>query len=219
METSILNKEIIFLLADDHSIVRQGMEIVISDIAPNARVYQTSSLHQVLELVESKGIEMAIIDAHFPDGNSLHIIPQMKSINPDIKILIFTGLEEELHGLKFIKAGANGYLSKLSEEEEVKEAVTAFIEKGEYFSDLLRNLLVQFVYNPDLISPLSILTKRELQIAELYAEGYGNLEISNSLNIKQNTVSTIKKNIFEKLKIENMVELVDLIKTDRKSVV
>ncbi|MCC3214542.1 MULTISPECIES: LuxR C-terminal-related transcriptional regulator [Chryseobacterium] len=216
METPIQNKEIIFLLADDHSIVRQGMEIVISDIVPNAKVYQTSSLHQVLELIESKGIEMAVIDAHFPDGNSLHILPQMKSVNPDIKILIFTGLEEELHGLKFIKAGADGYLSKLSEEEDVRKAITTFIEKGEYFSDLLRNLLVQFVYNPDLISPLNSLTKREMQIAELYAEGYGNLEISNSLNIKQNTVSTIKKNIFEKLKIENMVELVDLVKTHHK---
>jgi len=216
METPIQNKEIIFLLADDHSIVRQGMEIVISDIIPNAKVYQTSSLHQVLELIESKGVEMAIIDAHFPDGNSLHILPQMKSVNPDLKVLIFTGLEEDLHGLKFIKAGANGYLSKLSEEEEVREAITTFIEKGEYFSDLLRNLLVQLVYNPDLINPLNSLTKRELQIAELYAEGYGNLEISNSLNIKQNTVSTIKKNIFEKLKIENMVELVDLIKTHHK---
>ncbi|WP_174774471.1 response regulator [Chryseobacterium sediminis] len=216
METPIQNKEIIFLLADDHSIVRQGMEIVISDIVPNAKVYQTSSLHQVLELIESKGVEMAIIDAHFPDGNSLHILPQMKSVNPDLKVLIFTGLEEDLHGLKFIKAGANGYLSKLSEEEEVREAITTFIEKGEYFSELLRNLLVQLVYNPDLISPLNSLTKRELQIAELYAEGYGNLEISNSLNIKQNTVSTIKKNIFEKLKIENMVELVELIKTHHK---
>ena len=216
METPIKNKEIIFLLADDHSIVRQGMEIVISDIVPNAKVYQTSSLHQVLELIESKGVEMAIIDAHFPDGNSLHILPQMKSVNPDLKVLIFTGLEEDLHGLKFIKAGANGYLSKLSEEEEVREAITTFIEKGEYFSDLLRNLLVQLVYNPDLINPLNSLTKREMQIAELYAEGYGNLEISNSLNIKQNTVSTIKKNIFEKLKIENMVELVDLIKTHHK---
>lgn len=216
METPIQNKEIIFLLADDHSIVRQGMEIVISDIVPNAKVYQTSSLHQVLELIESKGIEMAIIDAHFPDGNSLHILPQMKSANPDIKILIFTGLEEELHGLKFVKAGADGYLSKLSEEEEVREAITTFIEKGEYFSAILRNLLIQLVSNPDLISPLNSLTKRELQIAELYAEGYGNLEISNSLNIKQNTVSTIKKNIFEKLKIENMVELVDLVKTHHK---
>ena len=56
------------------------------------------------------------------------------------------------------------------------------------------------------------MTKRELQIAEMYAEGYGNLEIANQLDIKQNTVSTIKKNIFDKLKIENLVELIDLIK-------
>ncbi|WP_185126226.1 response regulator transcription factor [Chryseobacterium sp. MYb7] len=216
MEISIQNKEIIFLLADDHSIVRQGMEIVISDIVPEATVYHTSSLHQVLELVESKKVEMVIIDAHFPDGNSLHILPDMKKINPDVKILVFTGLEEELHGLKFVKAGANGYLSKLSEEEEVREAITAFIEKGEYFSERLRNLMVQLVHNPNLISPLMGLTKRELEIAELYADGYGNLEISNALNIKQNTVSTIKKNIFEKLKIENMVELIELVKTHHK---
>ncbi|CAI8872060.1 response regulator [Chryseobacterium sp. IT-36CA2] len=216
MEIPIQNKEIIFLLADDHSIVRQGMEIVISDIVPEATVYHTSSLHQVLELVESKKVEMVIIDAHFPDGNSLHILPDMKKINPDIKILVFTGLEEELHGLKFVKAGANGYLSKLSEEDEVRNAITTFIEKGEYFSEQLRNLMVQLVHNPNLISPLMSLTKRELEIAELYADGYGNLEISNALNIKQNTVSTIKKNIFEKLKIENMVELIELVKTHHK---
>ncbi|MCJ7935643.1 MAG: response regulator transcription factor [Chryseobacterium sp.] len=216
METPIENREITFLLADDHSIVRQGMEIIISDIVPNAIIYHSSSLKQLVELVESKEIAMAIIDAHFPDGNSLHILSQMKSVNPDIKILIFTGLEEDLHALKFIKAGANGYLSKLSEEEEVREAVLEFIKKGEYFSAVSRNLLVQFVFNPDLINPLSRLTKRELQIAEMYAEGLGNLEISNQLDIKQNTVSTIKKNIFEKLKIENLVELIDLIKTHHK---
>ncbi|HCN50303.1 MAG TPA: DNA-binding response regulator [Chryseobacterium sp.] len=210
------NKEIVFLLADDHSIVRQGMEIVISDIVPEAKIYQTSSLHQVVELVESKEIEMAVIDAHFPDGNSLHILPQMKAVNPNLKILIFTGLEEDLHALKFIKAGANGYLSKLSEEDEIRDALTAFIERGEYFSPLVRNLLVQFVYNPNLISPLSQLTKREMEIAEMYADGYGNLEIANTLNIKQNTVSTIKKNIFEKLEIENLVELIDLVKTHHK---
>lgn len=216
MEQPMENKEIVFLLADDHSIVRQGMEIVISDIVPEAKIYQTSSLHQVVELVESKGIEMAVIDAHFPDGNSLHILPQMKAVNPNLKILIFTGLEEDLHALKFIKAGANGYLSKLSEEDEIRDALTAFIERGEYFSPLVRNLLVQFVYNPNLISPLSQLTKREMEIAEMYADGYGNLEIANTLNIKQNTVSTIKKNIFEKLEIENLVELIDLVKTHHK---
>ena len=216
MELPVENREITFLLADDHSIVRQGMEIIISDIVPQARIFHTSSLQKVADLVKSEHIEMAIIDAHFPDGNSLHILSQMKSINPDIKILIFTGLEEEVHALKFFKAGANGYLSKLSEEDEVREAVSHFIKKGEYFSSVARDLLVQLVSNPDMINPLSRLTKRELEIAELYAAGYGNLEISNQLDIKQNTVSTIKKNLFEKLKIDNLVELIDLIKTHHK---
>ena len=213
MELPVENKEIIFLLADDHSIVRQGLEIVISEIVPNARIYHTSSLQQIVELVKSKEIEIAIIDAHFPEGNSLHILSQIRNVNPNIKILIFTGLEEDLHALKFIKGGANGYLSKLSEEEEIREAIVSIINKGEYISAVSQNLLVQFAHDPNVINPLSYLTKRELQIAELYAGGYGNLEIANQLDIKQNTVSTIKKNIFDKLKIENLVELIDLIKT------
>jgi len=216
MEAPIENKEIVFLLADDHSIVRQGIAILIDEIVPNSKVYQTSSSQQIVELVQSKGVEIAIIDAHFPDGNSLHVLPLIKSVNPDIKILIFTGLEEDLHVLKFIKAGASGYVSKLSEEEEIRQAISDIVHKGEYFSPLSRNLMLQLVQNPGLLNPLSRLTKRELQIAEMYAEGYGNLEIANDLDIKQNTVSTIKKNIFDKLKIENLVELIDLINTHHK---
>lgn len=216
MGIPIENKEIVFLLADDHSIVRQGMEILIDEIVPNSKVYHTSSLLQIVELVKSKEIEIAIIDAHFPDGNSLHILPEMKNANPHIKILVFTGLEEDLHVLKFIKAGANGYVSKLSEEEQIRQAISDMVHKGEYFSAVSRNLMVQFVHNPELINPLGRLTNRELQIAEMYADGLGNLEIANQLDIKQNTVSTIKKNIFDKLKIENLVELIDLVKTHHK---
>lgn len=213
MELPIENKEITFLLADDHSIVRHGMAITINEIFPNSIIYQTSSLQQIVEQVRSKGIEIAIIDAHFPDGNSLHILSEIKSVNPNIKILIFSGLEEHLYALKFINAGANGYLSKLSEEEEVKQAVLSMVHKGEYISAVSQNLLVKFANDPNSVNPLKQLTKRELEIAVMYAKGYGNLEIANHLDIKQNTVSTIKKNIFDKLKIENLVELIDLIKT------
>jgi len=216
MEEPIERNEIVFLLADDHSIVRQGMAILIDEVVPNSKIYQTSSSQQIVEMINANGVEIAVIDAHFPDGNSLHIIPLMKTAKPDIKILVFTGLEEELHVLKFIKAGASGYVSKLSEETEIRQAISDIVHKGEYFSPLSRNLMLQLVQNPDLINPLSRLTKRELQIAEMYAEGHGNLEIANSLDIKQNTVSTIKKNIFDKLKIENLVELIDLINTHHK---
>ncbi|MCW3162757.1 response regulator [Chryseobacterium oryctis] len=216
MEQELESKEIVFLLADDHSIIRQGMEMIIDDVVPNYKVYHTSSSQQIVEIIESKGVDIAIIDAHFPDGNSLHIIPLIKKAKPNVKVLVFSGLEEDLHVLKFIKAGANGFLSKLSEEEEVRQAIHNIVHKGEHFSEMSRNLLVQLVYNPDLINPLSRLTKRELQIAEMYAEGLGNLEIANNLDVKQNTVSTIKKNIFEKLKIENLVELIDIINTHHK---
>ncbi|WP_379970043.1 helix-turn-helix transcriptional regulator [Epilithonimonas sp. UC225_85] len=66
--------------------------------------------------------------------------------------------------------------------------------------------------NPLLLNPLKSLTDRELEIAKMYADGLGNLEIANILDVKQNTVSTIKKRIFDKLKIENFVELIELIK-------
>ncbi|MBL1222469.1 response regulator transcription factor [Chryseobacterium sp. L7] len=216
MEQPTEHKEIVFLLADDHSIVRQGMALLIDEILPDATVYQTSSLQKIEETVMEKGIDIAIIDAHFPDGNSLHILSLLKNANPDLKILIFSGLEEELHALKFIKAGANGYLSKLSEEEDVKQAVSDMVNKGEYFSETVRKLLIEFVYNPNLINPLRSLTARELQIAEMYADGNGNLEIANALDIKQNTVSTIKKNIFNKLKVDNIVELIEIINTHHK---
>lgn len=216
MEQPTEHKEIVFLLADDHSIVRQGMALLIDEILPDATVHQTSSLQKIEETVMEKGIDIAIIDAHFPDGNSLHILSRLKNANPDLKILIFSGLEEELHALKFIKAGANGYLSKLSEEEDVKQAVSDMVNKGEYFSETVRKLLIEFVYNPNLINPLRSLTARELQIAEMYADGNGNLEIANALDIKQNTVSTIKKNIFNKLKVDNIVELIEIINTHHK---
>lgn len=216
MEQQTEDRAITFLLADDHSIVRQGMEITINEYVPNAKIHHVSTLQQIVELLKTEDIEIAIIDAHFPDGNSLSILPELKNIRPDIRILIFSGLEEQLHALKFINAGANGYLSKLSEEDEVKEAVMNMVNYGKYVSDVVQELLVQYANDPNSVNPLSDLTKRELQIAELYAEGLGNLEIANQLDIKQNTVSTIKKNIFDKLNITNLVELIELIKTHHK---
>ncbi|WP_228417872.1 response regulator [Chryseobacterium oranimense] len=136
MEEPIERNEIVFLLADNHSIVRQGMAILIDEVVPNSKIYQTSSSQQIVEMIKANGVEIAVIDAHFPDGNSLHIIPLMKMAKPDIKILVFTGLEEELHVLKFIKAGASGYVSKLSEETEIRQAISDIVHKGEYFSPL-----------------------------------------------------------------------------------
>jgi DNA-binding NarL/FixJ family response regulator len=206
------NKSINFLLADDHSLIRQGVLFVLEDIGFDYEVFQASTLQQALEAVRNHAIDIAIIDAHFPDGNSLSILPEIKKISPEIKILIFTGIDENVHSLKYINAGANGFLSKMNEEDEIEQAILKIKNEGEYISPVTQALLMNSLHNGKQIDPLSSLTERELQIARMYAEGHGNLEIAGKLDVKQNTVSTIKKRIFDKLKIENIVELIELIK-------
>lgn len=202
-----------FLLADDHSLIRQGIFFLIDEMEFESEIIQASNLQQTLIEIKNNTIDIAIIDAHFPDGNSLTILPEIKKIRPEMKILIFTGIDEDTHALKYIKAGANGFLSKMSEEEETNKAILQMIEEGEYVSKHLRSQLLDSVRNPALINPLFRLTERELEIAEMYAKGFGNLEIANRLDLKQNTISTVKKRIFEKLEVDNMVELIELVKS------
>ena len=210
--SSTEHKTINFLLADDHSLIRQGIVFVLEDMEIDCHIYHASNLQQVMHSITANDIDIAIIDAHFPDGNSLSIIAEIKKISPQTKILIFSGIDETVQALKFLNEGANGFLSKLSEEDELKQAISKIINEGEYISTVTQVLLMNSLRNRHLINPLLSLTERELQIAEMYAEGMGNLEIANKLDIKQNTVSTLKKRIFDKLKVENIIELVDIMK-------
>lgn len=201
-----------FLLADDHSLIRQGIEFLIEEIGFDGEVFHASTLKKVVETVEMQPIEIVIIDALFPDGNSVNVISQIKNLKPEIKILVFSGVDESTQSIKYINAGANGFLSKLSEENDIKEAILKIHQTGKYISSITQGLLIDSLQNRSIINPLQRLTERELEIAEMYAKGYGNLEIANNLNVKQNTISTIKKRIFDKLHIENIVDLADLIK-------
>lgn len=205
-------KPITFLLADDHSLIRQGLVFMLEDLELDVEILHASNLQSALKSAIDNPIDIMIVDAHFPDGNSLSIIPEIKNAKPEVKILVFSGIDENIHALKYINAGANGFLSKLSEEDEVKIALENMVQHGEYITSTVQRLLINSMRNPQLANPLQSLTERELEIAKLYAEGLGNLEIANQLDVKQNTISTIKKRIFDKLKIENIVELIELMK-------
>lgn len=209
---NLLDKETItVLLADDHSLIRQGIMLILEEIEVDAKVIQASNLQQITEQISANKIDIAVIDAHFPDGNSITILPEIKTLAPEIRILIFTGIDEAANTLKFLKAGANGFISKMSEEEEIKNAILTIMKDGEYLSPQTQSLLMNSMRNSKAINPLFRLTERELQIAKMYASGNSNLEIANQLDVKQNTVSTIKRRIFEKLEIENIVELIQIL--------
>lgn len=203
-------KKTYFLVADDHKIITQSLSLIIKSIVPNAEVQQVNKLRDVLKTLALKPMSMLVLDISFPDGITLQIIPTIKSLYPDLKILIFSGHEEELFALRYINAGANGFISKLSSEEEIENAIISVFNKGKYLSSKVKELIEESYFTKKNSNVIEKLSDRELEIANLMVEGLGNTQISDKLNLQKSTVSTYKTRIFEKLNVNNISELIFL---------
>lgn len=192
------------LIVDDHSIVRAGIEILLSDKVDNPFFHETDCFEKCLYFVSNYAIDLVILDINLPDGLKTMMITKIRTINPDQKILIFSAHEEDEVKIKYIKAGVNGFVSKLEDEQKFIDAVIEVLNSGNCIS----NDLLSRANDMSFIEIKDKLSSRENEVANLMIQGYGNLEISNELSLKMSTVSTYKNRIFEKLNISNVIELV-----------
>lgn len=203
-------KKYSFIVADDHGIVRQGVSFVIRELYQGANVLQADNFSEILRLINQEKIDLLVLDVNFPDGSSLGILPEIKKNHPDTKILIFSAYDEDIYAIRYINAGANGYLNKLCNEDEMKLAITSVMNYGKYTSQNIKDKIVDSFILKIPLNPLEQLSNREIEIAKLMVEGYGNIEICTALNLRKTTVSTYKNRIFEKLGVDNLSELYQL---------
>lgn len=201
------------LIVDDHLVVRNGVAMVLEKQIENVAISNAENFFEAIALLKEVSFDLIILDINIPGGKNTEMICEMRAIQSAVKILVFSAHEEEQYAVKYISAGANGYLNKLCSEEKMMFAINSIFESSTYVSSELLNKLVEARIGKKNINPREVLSKRELQIAELLINGNGNLEISNMLNIHMSTVSTYKARVFEKLKINNLVELINLYKT------
>ncbi|NHM07115.1 response regulator transcription factor [Flavobacterium sp. CYK-4] len=199
-----------FLIADDHSVVRQGVSLLIRELFFNAQILQAGSFKEILATLKLHPIDLLILDISFPDGNSLNLISQAKALQPEIKILIFSAYDENLYALRYLNAGASGYLNKGCNEEEMKQALRGMMVSGKYITQNIKDQILDSYISKKPLNPLELLSDREVEVARLLIKGFGNMEISETLKIKKSTVSTFKNRIFEKLSIDNLADLIDL---------
>src|SRR5690606_18263479 len=132
-----------------------------------------------------------------------------KAIQPEMKILIFSALDEDIYALRYLNAGASGYLNKGSSEDEMKQALKSMMISGKYITQNIKDRILDSYISKKPINPLEQLSNREVEVARLLIKGFGNLEIAEMLTIKKSTVSTFKNRIFEKLEIDNLADLID----------
>lgn len=208
-----MNKNLNILLADDHSVVRHGISLILKGSFDNLDIAHADDFLKTIQFLKTQDFDLVILDISIPEGKGIQMVELIKNIQPLVKILIFSAHEEELYALRYLKAGADGYLNKLSSETEFQEAFNSMIKNGNYVSQSIKNQIVSNTLNKKSDNPLELLSNRELEIARLLVRGEGNLEIANKLELQNSTVSTYKNRIFEKLVISNTVALVALFKS------
>ncbi|MDN3673295.1 response regulator transcription factor [Flavobacterium branchiarum] len=199
-----------FLIADDHVVVRQGIGLILKELFWDVTIYKATNFNDTFKTLKEVKIDLLILDINFPDGNSINILAEIKAIQPDIKILIFSALEENIYAMRYLNAGASGYLSKDSSEEEMKFAINSMISSGKYITQNIKDKILDSYISKKPANPLEALSNREMEVALLFVKGYGNLEILELLKIKKTTVSTYKNRIFEKLEVDNLAALIKI---------
>ncbi|WP_053058482.1 response regulator transcription factor [Pedobacter sp. BMA] len=196
------------LIADDHEIIRRGLKSLISDFWAGVQLLQASTLEQALIETE-KSPNLIIIDVNLPGGNNLKVIDQLKLVQPNAKILVFSSLNENIYAVPYLKSGASGYLTKNAEESEIVTAITTILAGSRYSSRNVKENMFNSILGNDGDNPFTKLSSRELEVAELLTKGIGVLEISNQLSLQMGTVSTYKLRLFQKLKIKSIIELAE----------
>jgi DNA-binding NarL/FixJ family response regulator len=196
------------LIVDDHLVVRTGVSIILEESFPGVQLFTAEDYPGTIAFLSQNDVDLIILDINIPEGKNKEMISEIKEIKPDVKILIFSVYEEATHAYQYIIAGANGYLNKLSDKEKIILAIETILKTGNYFSADFVSTVINASINKQAMNPLDKLSKRELEIVELLVEGNGNLEIANKLDIQMTTVSTHKNNIFTKLHVKNIVELI-----------
>ena len=201
------------LIADDHTIVRAGIKLIIQDLLPSTIFDEASNGDQVISCVKKNDYEMIVLDINMPDTDSITLVTNLFAYREQCKILIYSMNSEDLYAKRFIKLGVLGYLNKESKSEEIRKAITCVLRGDNYISKKLKKDLSEDVHSKKgRDNPFEKLSDREIQTVKYLLHGYSLLEIRKILNVHSSTVGTYKTRIFEKLKVKTVRDLDELAK-------
>lgn len=201
------------IVADDHGIVRMGLIQIIKHLRPTAIISEAEDFKSLYSFLSQSDFDLAIVDVNMPNGSMQEAIDYIKIHQPKLKILVFSSQDEDLYAMRYLKMGADGYLNKLSASDKINQALNAMLDKGRYISEeVTHNMMTNSIKGNQTTSPLESLSNRELQVANKLVEGLPLKELSQQLNLHTSTISTYKNRVFEKLDIQSIPELVEILR-------
>ncbi len=196
------------LVADDHAVVRRGVMQILSEAPDMVVAAEATNGSEVLRAVQQDGYDVILLDMALPDRNGLDVLRDIRSLRPDLHVLILSMYPEDQYAVRALKAGADGYLTKESAPDELLAAIQKVYRGGKYVTQSLAERLAEELEPTAKKAPHEALSDRELQVMRLLAAGKTVKEIAAGLSLSAKTVSTYRARILEKLGLKNTAEII-----------
>ena len=195
------------LIADDHAIVRAGLKQFIAGEGDLQVAGEASSGAETVELVRNGEFDIVLLDIRMPDGSGIDTLKKLKTLRPELPVLMLSGFAEEQYALNLLRAGAAGYVTKEAAPAELVKAIRTVMVGRKYVSSELAQILATGVTG-ETDKPLHAqLSQREFQIFCKLAAGRGVSEIGRELCLSVKTVSTYRSRILEKMHMKSNADL------------
>lgn len=196
------------IIMDEHPIVRMSIEVLLQKNKNIDVVMKTDDSREVVNYMRSHSVDLVILDIELPSIDGFTLLKRIKNIQADTRILFLSSKSERFYAGRAIQAGANGFVSKRKEQEDIYHAVEMLLAGYSFFP----SETLELISNPGSrngVTDDTPLSNREITVLRYLANGLSNKEIAEQLLLSNKTISAHKSNIFSKLHVSSIVELID----------
>lgn len=200
------------LIADDHTILRDGIRSLITRIENMRVIGEASTGREAINKFEDLHPDLVILDISMPDKNGMEAAKEILSTKPDASVIILSMYDDEDYINRCLELGVKGYVVKSESGSELEVAIRSVLDGKNYFSSQVQKVIFkkysQNVNRQKHREQVIKLTKREIEIIKLIADGLTSQEMADKLFISPRTVETHRANLLKKVGVKNAIELV-----------
>lgn len=197
-------------IVDDHSLMREGLSRILQMESPLKIVKKAATGAQMLENIEKEAVDVVLLDINMPELSGIEVLKRIKQVREDIKVIMLTVHDNREYLMESLNCGANGYMLKDAESDELVKAIQTVYEGGSYVHPSLAGELFKEINRQKskktAKSGEQVLTRREHEVLCFIAEGYSNKGISEKLDISEKTVKNHVSNILKKLELQDRTQ-------------
>jgi DNA-binding NarL/FixJ family response regulator len=200
------------LLVDDHPITRQGIGMLVNQ-EPNLTVCgETDNAPKALDLITQLSPDLAVIDISLKTISGLELVKNIKSLRPELPVLVMSMHNESLYAERALRAGARGYIMKNEPNEKIRAAIQRVLEGDLYMSDRMKDKMLHRIVtnkkNEETVSSVDLLSDREMEVFQLIGNGFSTKQIASKLNLSVKTIDSYREHLKLKLPLAHGSDLV-----------